>query len=1236
MKLSLVLSLIGLPITSAYLSSKDEEVIDGLVSWLRSKNGGYLNEKTEIRRLKSEESRLGIFSKEEIFDRELILSVPDECLITADGIEGDINCELASNLYDEMKKGSRSEFEPYLNYLSYEVSPSFSKIPAAWSEKGKNLLSKLLNHNNDDSYFPPQDILTTLGDYESCDGYKYDPVGKVAFIMSLGKKGIHVPIYDIMSHRHGNFNTIATSTFDSISENKVLKIRAARDIGKGEEIYGSYKIAEDGDNEIYWKTYGTFEVLRDKGELEGFPQRWFFDEFFAFELDSIKGSDGEEKLKVEWVGDTPVALSKDIVLFRDYHLPRLEYLSKTRLAENENNLPEEEWEIIKQLINALISSISTALDDIDSYCLSEPSGFCTYRYDELHGLQGKGSYFTDYLDFPCNEDNFVEDFKSYVAVDVVQSKYQTTSFHFNPKNRDVCLAIDGMYQTCSSYRPHYHEMVVHYTASYLSEVKRVLWVGGGDSMLLHEIMKYPSLELVVGLEIDQKVTRYAFKHFGTQPHWDNTKVQWWYGDAAKSLQMLPKEYYGSFDLVLVDLSETVTSNSVTQNSDIFESLSLLLKPQGIFVKNERSLERISKIFNYALEIEFSDVPYVCSQTLVLGSRNIDFMFRDVHNHHIDTVYYNNSKHVIDRYEMWHNYKKNIGNDQKLCKRSDARGEEEPAQQVNTAGILMVVEAEDISIDIESSSNLKEILVGAIEKEMTLLSNAVSDSNDVNQTAAIVICEEGYVMARAWPESKYCSLDIHLWSSFEKHEKIKNTLLVALQSQSSSSYRVVAGGMFGVSTWKQDETKRGPKFPQVCNVPSGTKLKNSVDSNVVDLFLVEVLSVLVHSSKLIVVVLCGGDKSLKDCSSFTIASSMENVYKTVALRECPNHKSESRLKSKLECEKNILDVLRFKLAFDEKIHVIIHDDSSGKEIAQILLKIINNRINRKRLLSSEILLLTTGGESWKKEWMDRFRNEVIIYNPLFIAQTFFNSTESTIAIAPALARSYEFCILSNDNEFIGNLVNIALSISQRAVLVPDIMNIYGGRTVYMPNFEATQIFSPEAYTQTESLNQWKTQQPLSFQTVFQLKTLKEGSISTSLLKQALSDAIVNKTTASTSSISEVKDGIGNGSLHISFMENIGTVVVTWDGKNHVDFNLYTYKENIKFANRFVNEFKKQIPSMSVVLRDDQPRGYGRVVNFKKDVQEPRGEPHWSWVDNADPNGNCGATSGDRVSKGHFKT
>ena len=77
------------------------------------------------------------------------------------------------------------------------------------------------------------------------------------------------------------------------------------------------------------------------------------------------------------------------------------------------------------------------------------------------------------------------------------------------------------------------------------------------------------------------------QYFGTQPHFDDPRVEWWFGDASKSLLMLPEEYFGSFDLVLVDLSETLMSNTVTQeldsksvtsNNDVMKSLIMYNSP----------------------------------------------------------------------------------------------------------------------------------------------------------------------------------------------------------------------------------------------------------------------------------------------------------------------------------------------------------------------------------------------------------------------------------------------------------------------------------------------------------------------------------------------------------------------------------------------------------------------------------------------------------------------------------
>jgi len=67
----------------------------------------------------------------------------------------------------------------------------------------------------------------------------------------------------------------------------------------------------------------------------------------------------------------------------------------------------------------------------------------------------------------------------------------------------------------------------------------------------------------------------------TQPHIDKDIVQWWFKDASKSLRMLPTEYFGTFDLVLVDLQTFVANYlMVTRELIIMNVAMLLLKPKG--------------------------------------------------------------------------------------------------------------------------------------------------------------------------------------------------------------------------------------------------------------------------------------------------------------------------------------------------------------------------------------------------------------------------------------------------------------------------------------------------------------------------------------------------------------------------------------------------------------------------------------------------------------------------------
>ena len=74
---------------------------------------------------------------------------------------------------------------------------------------------------------------------------------------------------------------------------------------------------------------------------------------------------------------------------------------------------------------------------------------------------------------------------------------------------------------------------------------------------------------------------------------DNDKVELWYGDATKSLVMLPNDYLGSFDMVVVDLSETVMSLTVRDKLDVIETLNEMLSSDAfIDITQLRNVVRV--------------------------------------------------------------------------------------------------------------------------------------------------------------------------------------------------------------------------------------------------------------------------------------------------------------------------------------------------------------------------------------------------------------------------------------------------------------------------------------------------------------------------------------------------------------------------------------------------------------------------------------------------------------------
>jgi len=1203
-----------------------------LIQWLRE-NGGIVNEKIEIRRadLSDPTSRFGMFTDGDLDEKEILLVIPRDCLITdvphdysivdvdeedeEDEDEEDedddeeeeeeededydyYHCATIKNLIEEMKLGDKSHYAPYVNYL---LAEPWGQLPSAWSKEGKALFRKVLQSTEDP--LPPLHPSSMETDYlHHCKGRK-DPFEVNAALMVAQRSwdDTLIPVFDMMSHRNGKWlNTESSSVHDESTD---IEVRARRSIKAGEEIYTSYNMCEDCTNR--YETYGTPEILRDYGFIEQYPQRWIFPDAIGFQIDEEDAGSGN--LSVSWTtredpDDDDIHLLKNVK-------NTMAKVAKTMLATPDAAIPSHEIATIRQFHEELTKVTNLAIEKISNDemegCSAEDAtcAASSTRYDDI--TKDNEVYYSELV---CGNMDEILSFEDYDTLDTIKSHYQELEFKHNPYTTDVCFSLDGTCQICGNYRPHYHEMSVHYAARYLTSLTRALFVGGGDSMILHELLQYPSIETVVALELDQTVPRASFKYFGTQPHWDNEKVEWWFGDATKSLTMLPKEYFGSFDMVLVDLSETVMSLTVTKELDVMNALSLLLKPDGVMLKNELYFEAMSDIFEYTLQYWYYDVPTICSQSMVIGSNSINFVRHEnltdhnIHNLLIGPVDYD--KH----FELYHDYAWRPNNREKSCVRDDDELERVPLRQTNSPGIMMVVEAENTSMTINSTTEMIILLAKTLTYQGFTIVATIAPETYIEDNVVIVVMEEGYLVSHFWPDHNYCGLDIYLWSSFAKHDTLKKALLLAFGSKSSSSFRIVAGGMFGTKAWKDDLIELGMRRTLPCDRHDNTVKESDTNSDTLQVILEEEAKFLDIGATVLVV--CGIKNSLP-CSTFEKLQNIDDLGAILDVWSCPDVEefSEDSDTQMYACEREVLELLRMKLVDGKTIDAIVFDSTSSYSMGQIFVRIFTNLKTRLDLLAenSKILAISHNAEEkWRSILVNRFRTEIYVKDPVFKADVLVEGTDSNI---------YVHSVVTDEKDVaVKNLRHILAAIEKRSGVPTNVEEFLGGAPPYEAHFTPSKVYTSDDYDQTSQLNQWSSQRPLGYQSIIQLEVQgNKHHLSVNQVKVALEQTIslVNSIDqpSATAQVKEISN-IGDGYLIIAIWSE-SRVIITWDGRKHVGINLTTNDENFNFTSEFVKTFIKQIPSLQKRLHDEHPRGYGKVVSFLEDLEdEDYLEPVWA--------------------------
>ena len=989
-------------------------------------------------------------------------------------------------------------------------------------------------------------------------------------------------------------------------------------------------------------------VCRRLGFVEQFPQRWIFaNQGVAFDVEEITLDDGSTILRISWVDGVHDKDNADFGFLR-MQLERLLFLQQSNLEEADPSIPVKEWESIVHFHEALVLALTEAIAtedtagvqdrlSIDSQgrsCDADETCAVNLLNARYNLLDVEAEGWADEMPLTCDAYGLFG-FSEWETLEQDESLHHDIMYSYNAALDDTCYDLDLKVQKCTSYRPQYHESTIHYPAKFIENVKRVFLIGGGDSMLLHEVLKYPTLELVVVLDLDQRVTRGAFKYFGAQPHWDNTKVQWWYGNITKTLQMLPDDFYDSFDLVVVDLPQSeIRSNDV----DVLGTLSLLLKAKGVLVSDyplfpvsdKSDAEQVvcsvvvtddhilscstllkdhCRLFTYTMNVHFYNVPVTCSRSFVMSSNEVDFLRSDAEIHNIDRF--------VDDLQLTavHDFQTRDGHF-KGCVNTTGHVTRPPRKERAGSGVLMVVDVqvERLLLSEASFSDVRRLILEAVAGEgLSVLKSFFSSSGDSPPFTATVtvILEEGYILSRFL--LNHVAFDIFLWNKIDQQDSIRDALVAgvgAKQKDSTvSSYRIASGGAFIAKT-RAISKKHGANLA-TCSPPPTNETVGSYKRSIpgepsgLSEALAELLAVQ-QETEARVIVLCGSDS--EPCESVHVLSSKLAMAKQdmLVLHSCDNpDRSSVSPKHMMACE---LDYLGKIKSFDgisvAKPSVLIVDHSARASLLQVILTIFSSRLHRKRYLSDNFIILAPAysddeTKGYRETFIEKFHTTITVDDPSFRAEVCFEGPDSGFSV---------FMMSTGDGKFVEGLVNVIQRTERNLGGVLSICSLRGGEFGYDADMTPSQVYSHSDYNMTSALSQWRSQRPLAHQSILEFESIGDTipSLSCNRIAQVLDPIFSSLTSHSKSDAIDLE--VGDGCIITRSTSRLH-VVTAWDGKTHVIVNIYDFDVDESLSHEFQEQFQIEVPGLECTNRNDQPRGIGKVVNFRRDIEEYGDYPYW---------------------------
>ncbi len=133
----------------------------------------------------------------------------------------------------------------------------------------------------------------------------------------------------------------------------------------------------------------------------------------------------------------------------------------------------------------------------------------------------------------------------------------------------------------------YHEMITHVPLSVNPEIKRVLIIGGGDGGTAREVSRYPHIETIDMVEIDERVVQLCETYIpqtASQLRKDS-RIHLYFEDGVAFVENKPAN---SYDLILVDSTDPVGPGEGLFTKDFYQNCFRILSEDGILINQHES------------------------------------------------------------------------------------------------------------------------------------------------------------------------------------------------------------------------------------------------------------------------------------------------------------------------------------------------------------------------------------------------------------------------------------------------------------------------------------------------------------------------------------------------------------------------------------------------------------------------------------------------------------------------